>query len=327
MTWGVLRFQLAQALPGVSLDLLDEWLNCRYETVLESTDWTGRKAHAMVQTVAAHQSSTDTVTFTTGSAIVTGLGTGWTSAATVGLWIFRPGDSVIYQVVAWNSTTEIIIDRPYEGVGTEPTGTAYPASAYVIMQHIYPLPSDLGSIVECVSPTTQFPMAVFTKSEMDASAGCRTLVDDPDSYALCDDSSENAAPVLHQIEFYPPPRYARGIAIEYLRSANGFDGSNTGSGPLPFISNSVLLYGCRADGYAYLAGKTDAPGDKSTYLQLAKMHEAKFGEELARLLRVEHQQRRKMTPVKLASRFTRHRMARASRTMNSTWGRGAGGPL
>lgn len=326
MTWGQLRFQLQTALPGVSLDLLDEWLNSRYEQILEATDWTGRKSHATVQTVAAYTSSADTTTLTTGSAVVVGVGTAWTAPATIGLRFYRPGDSVIYQVAQWNNSTSLVLDRPYAGIGTEAAGTVYAGSAYVIMQNIYSLPTDLGTLVTVTDPVTGFPMAEFTKDQLDASAGLRTLVDKPCAYAIYDDSTESAPPVLHQIEFYPPPKYARGIPVEYLRMANGFDGSNTGSSPFPFVSNTVLLYGARADGYAYLAGKTDAPGDKNAYLKLAAMHEAKYAEELARLIRIEHQQRRKIAPVKMADRFTRHRMARASRTMNSTWGRGAGGP-
>ncbi len=326
MTWGQLRFQLQTALTGVSLDLIDEWLNSRYEQVLRRCEWTGRKAHATIQTVAAYQSVSDKVTLTTGSAAVFGASTSWTSAATVGRWFYRPGDTVIYQIAQWNSATSITLDRSYEGIGTEAAGTVYSGSAYVIMQHIYTLPADLGSIVEVIDPETGRPMPEFTKEQLDASAGMRTMVDNPAAWAVYDDTTESAPPVLHQIELFPPPLYARGISMEYLRAANGFDGSNTSASPLPFVGNAVLLYGCRADGYAYLAGKTDDVGDKGAYLKLASMHEAKYGDELAALLREEAQQRRKMTPVKMADRFTRHRMARSMRGMNNYWGRGQGGP-
>jgi hypothetical protein len=164
---------------------------------------------------------------------------------------------------------------------------------------------------------------------MERSCGPRTLLASPASWALYDDSPENSPPVLHQLRLFPPPLNARGIPVEYVHTAVGWDGSTTSGSPLPFVSSSVLLYGCRADGYGYLAGKTDAPGEKSAYLTLARMAEAKFGEELARLLLLEHAQRRKIVPIKMASRFTRHRLARGARnardgvtgtnTDESTW--------
>lgn len=311
MTWGQLRLQLQTTAPGVSLDLLDEFLNTRYEQALEATDWTGLKAHATIQTQAAYQSGTDSVTVTVGSTTVTGSGTAWTSAIT-GQRFYKPGDMVIY-TATYVSGTSLTLDRAYEGNGTEASGTVHAASAYVFMQHIYALPSDCRSIVTVLNPITGLPMADFSKDQLDASSGRRTLVADPTSWAEYDDSAETSPPVLHQIEFYPPPLRARGFALEYLRAALGFDGGNTSGSPLPFLSSSLLLYGVRADIAAHLEK-----------LAQAAMYERKFQEELARLLRVEHMQRRVKTPVRMAEKYTRHRMARATR--GRTWGPGQGGP-
>lgn len=325
MTWGQLRFTLQTSLPGVTLDLLDEWLNCRYEAVLSSCDWTGIDYHTTLMTTAAYQSGSDTVTLTLGNAGVVGVGTTWTAAATLGMQFYRPGDSVIYTVTAWNSATSITLDRPYEGNGADAVGTVYSASAYVFMQNVYPLPADVSIVVTCLDPVTGFPLTPFTKDAADVSWGPRTLVQDPESYCITDDSNESAPPVVHQIELFPPPLYARGIKIKYQHSAIGFDGSSTGASPLPWVSNSVLLYGVRADANAHLAGKTDAAGEKAAYLGLAKMYELKFDSELARLLRQEHVQRRQKRPLQMATRFIRHRLTRAGRGFNNDWGPGAGG--
>lgn len=327
MTWGQLRFQLQTSAPGLSPDLLDEFLNGRYEQVLEAADWLGLKAHANISTQAAYQSGTDTVTLTVGSAAVTVTGTTWPEAIT-GLRIYRPGDSVIY-TVTWTSTTTFNLDRPYEGHANDAAGTVYAGSAYVFMQNIYTLPSDCRTVVTILDPVTGFPLTKFSKDQLDESCGPRTLLQDPTSYAVYDDSDENSPPVLHQVELFPPPLSARAFPVEYLRAANAFDGTNTSDSPLPWVSQSVLLYGCRADVQAYLASQAAAAanaGSAAAHDRMAGKYEAKFQDELARLLRVEHQQRRKPTPLRMHQRFTRHRLERAGRGLINYWGPGQGGP-
>lgn len=313
-TWGQLRLILQTGAPEVPLDLLDSWLNERYEQVLEATDWIGRKAHASLETTAAYQSSTDSVTATVGSTAVTGLHTSWTSAIT-GQRFYIPGDTAVY-VMTYVSATSLTLDRAYEGQGSDPAGTVYSASPYVFMQDVYTLPSDCDSVVTVLDPISGQPLAPFTKDGLDASVASRALIGYPQSWAQYDDSAEASPPVLHQIQLYPPPQYARGFPLEYLRLANAFTGSNTSSSPLPFLSNSVLLNGVRADIQVYLENFTGAKG-----------YEAMFENELARLLRVEHTQRRVKTSVKMADRFTRHRLARSARGLMSAWRGGEpGGP-
>lgn len=315
MTWGQLRFQLVQtAGPSISLDLLEGWLNARYEQVLGATDWVGLRAHATVQTTAAYQSGADTVTLTVGSTAVTGVGTAWVQAAVTGMKFYRPGDTVTY-TATWISGTALTLDRPYEGNGNDPPGTVYSGTQYVLMQNVYTLPADCATVVGMTDPVTGYPLTRFSETEMDASVGARTLVADPASYCVYDDSAESNPPVLHQVELYPPPLKARGVAVAYRRGAFGFDPTNPGASPLPFVSSAVLLYGARADVYAHLG-----------QMAQAQACELKFQEELRRLLLVEHAQRREKPKMRMADRFTRHRFARATRGWSNTWGPGQGGP-
>lgn len=310
MTWGQLRLQLQLSGPDLPLDLIDAYLNSRYEQVLESSDWTGLKAHATIQTTAAYQ--TGTVTLTVGSTTATGSGTTWTAGMT-GRQLYRPGDRTTY-TVTYVSATSFTLDRPYEGFGSDADGTVYADADYVVMQNVYTLPEACREIVTLINPITGLPMPEFSKDELDRSSGPRCLIGDPNCYAVYDDSTESTLPVLHQIELYPPPQYARGLQMEYTKATLGFSGENTTSAPLPWVSSTILLYGCRADIATWLKD-----------FNSAKMYEAKFQEELARLLRIEHQQRRKIRPLGMAGRFTRHRLARATRTFSRGWGSGQGG--
>jgi hypothetical protein len=304
-TWGYLRFQLLQSNPGKSLDLLDSWLNTRYQSVLDSTDWTGVHANATLQTQAAYLSTTDTVTFTVGSAAVVGSGTTW-AATIVGDMVYRTGDQAVYKVTTWTDATHFTLDRPYEGTGIDAPGVVYAAAAYTFMQYIYALPADCKAVERILDPFTDYPLAQFTPAEMDASAGPLTMVGEPQSWAEIADSAEViGTPSVHQVQLYPPPLLERGYPLEYLRNAFQFNGTNLAQSPLAFVSDAVILYGAKAD-IAMDNGK----------LAIAAGFEVQFKTELNRLLLLEHSKRRKNPTVKMDPRFTRHRMMRVVRGSN-----------
>jgi hypothetical protein len=324
MTWGQLRFQLQTGAPGVPADLLDEFLNTTYEAVLEATDWQGLKYHCAVQTLAAYQSATDTVTLTVGQTGVTGLGTNWGSSQS-GLKFYRPGDTPTYVFTQTGATTATL-DRPYEGNGIDAAGTVYLGAAYVLMQNVYALPSDVRTVVSVLDPMTGFPLQPFSQDRLDQSAGPRTLVQDPVSYAITDDSGESGGAVVHQIEFFPPPVHARAMSVEYVHAALAFDGASTQTSPLPFVSTGVLLDGARAKVARHLAGSAEAPAAAAGYSVQANSYEALFQLGLRRMLLLEHSQKRPKATMRMADRFVRHRMARAARGRNNNWGPGMGGP-
>jgi hypothetical protein len=196
--------------------------------------------------------------------------------------------------------------------------TVYAASPYAFMQNVYALPADCRAVESILDAATAYPLQAMTQAQLDASAGPRTMVEDPQIYAVAEDSPEvyAGAPTLHQVELYPPPQRARGYTVEYLRAAYGFDGTNLAASPLPFVSQSILLFGVRAD-IAVWQGKLPA----------AQAYELKYQEELKRLLMIEHSQRRSKPKFVMADRFTRHRLERASRGFSNGWRGGqAGGP-
>jgi hypothetical protein len=313
MTWGQLKLQLTLGAAGVNPELIDGWLNTRYARILQRTDWKGLEAHATIQTTAAYQSGSDTVTFTVGSAAVAGSGTTWTSAIT-GQKLYRPGDNAIY-TVTFVSATALTLDRPYEGNDADAIGMAYAAAQYVFMQNVYTLPDDCSSVISIINPADGLPMNGMSKAELDACVGPRTLVENPEIYALYDDSAEASPPVLHELEFYPPPRYSRGFPLAYRRAGYGFDGDNTSSSPLPFVTDGALLEGVRADIAAHLDN-----------LAKATLQEGKFEAEVTAMLDVEHKQRRVKVALQMAPRFTRHRFIRGIRGFARNWGPGQGGP-
>jgi hypothetical protein len=306
LTWGQIRLNLLQTSPGIPLDLLDEWMNARYGSVLQATDWIGLKGHTTIGTTAAYQSGTDTITAVVGQIAILGTGTAW-DASLEGRLFYIPGDDAVY-TVDFQSPTLLALDRPYEGRGGAPVNTVVAASPYVIMQDVYPLPGDFRSIVTVLSPRG-LPLQPFTKDGLDRIAGSRARIGYPEAWAEYDDSPEASPPVVHQIQFSPAPLNAAGYTVEYLRAAQGFDGRCLTNTPLPFVTPTVILAGVRAD-IAIFQDK----------FQKALGYQAQFDKELARMLQVEHAQRRVKTAMQMAPRFTRHRILRVLRGYNAHGG-------
>ncbi len=310
-TWGTLRYNILQQVPGTNLDVLDGFLNGRYEQILGAADWTGIHARAELQTAAAYLSDTDTCTLTVGSSTVVGVGTAWTDAY-VGMKFYRVGDEPVYTVTAVGSATSLTLDRPYEGYGEDAPGVQYASSGYVFMQNVYTLPADSKALERVLDSLTNFPLIKFTPAELDETAGSRAQVGYPQNWTEIEDTAEViGTPTVHQVELFPPPRFARGMTIEYLRNAFTFDGQNLAQSPLPFISDSCITYGVKAD-LAADAGK----------ISQAQTFEAKFNAELARMLRVEFTQRRTKPTMRMAPRFWRHRVERRARGYNYGWNNG-----
>jgi hypothetical protein len=288
LTWGQIRLSLQQTRPGISLDLIDEFLNVRYARVLDHTDWLWLEATAYVETGAAYQSTTDTVTVTQGLNTITGAGTSWTSGLT-GKKFQVSADGPFY-AFTYVSPTSATLDRLYEGMGGSGFG-------YRLFTNIYSLPSDFKERVDVTSPDNGFPLTDLSGQEMDESVGFRDETGTAAAYAIGADTSGN-----WQIELFPIPDAARGYPVRYRKSTAGFSGTNTGAAPLPEVSDGVLLNGCRADIWAL------DPADPNK----VKFYEGRFADELATMLRADLRKRppQKMLPAK---RFTRHRLERVLR--------------
>jgi hypothetical protein len=127
------------------------------------------------------------------------------------------------------------------------------------------------------------------------------MVGEAACWAQTDDSPEASPPVLKEVEFYPPPVCARGFLAEYQKIATRFDGESTSLSPLPFVGDAVLLNGVRADIQLHLKD-----------FAAAAAYELLYEKELAKLLRVDYVQVKGPSAFAVASRFSRHRLARAT---------------
>jgi hypothetical protein len=288
-TFGQLRLTLQQSLPGLSLDLIDEFLNTRYSYILEHMRWQGLEQTAYIETVATYFSSTDTVSVTQGSTAVVGVGTSWTSALTGQK--FRVVDDGPFYVFTYVSATSATLDRAYEDSTESGMG-------YQIFTNTYALPTYCKAVLSIESADDGFRLTELTEMEMGDSVGFRDSAGNPAVYAI---DVTQASGTLETVELFPYPCQAKGYPIRYLAMAPGFTGSNTGNSPLPFVSDGSILAGVRADGWAELGN-----------VEKVAFYESKFAKELAQMVKAEMLRKPKVR-LKPDRSTTRHRIARLLR--------------
>lgn len=295
-TWGQIRLLLQQSFPGVSLDTIDEKINSRYALILSLLDWKGLEKSGTIETVAAID--TGTVTLTNGSEAVSGAGTNWTSAIT-GMQLELPDRPELY-TVTFVDATALVLDRPFEGP-TSPSG----GGGYTLLQSIYALPKDCRNLRVITNPVTGRELIQKSELGFAEQIGFPRMEGVAEMYIPQPDLIDpNTGFVLaQQIRLYPLPRLARGYPIVYEQMAPGFDGANTSLGPLQFVSDAALLAGCKAD----LELEKETPN-------MAKVqgYEAGFQKQFTGMLHVEND-KRPSVPLRMHPAYTRHRAVRLLR--------------
>lgn len=225
MTYGALKIRLVQMFPGVSLDLIEGWIQDRYSEILAELDWSRLNVESILLTTAPYTTGTAAVTL--GSASIVGTGTAWTAAMS-GRAFRVTGRDEIYEFSYVTATTGTL-DRVYEG----PTGAT---AGYSIAQAIYPLPSDARLLEDGAFSGLER----LTHGQLNSTAALRTVTGTPRYWAsyLMDDGS---TPPRLQVEFWPTPDTAAGIPFSYVSDAA--DLTSTATVLAVWISSTALLEG------------------------------------------------------------------------------------
>jgi hypothetical protein len=289
-TWGQIRLLLSPAAATLSPDLLDGFINTRYAEILDHYPWKGLEVNTTLETTAAYTSGT--VSVTQGSAAIVGTGTVWTSGMS-GLKFNAIADATTY-VFTFVDATHGTLDRLYEG-GSSATAT------FAIFQDTYVLPANVKTLLSVVSPITGRPLEDLTERQEIERPLVPFCPGEPQGWAMAEDTNELNPPVLHTVRLTPAPNEARGYPMRYQKATAGFDGTTTAAGMLPWVTDQVLLNGCKADIKAELK-----------YLESAEMYEAKFTAGLAAMVRQDIA-RRGQAAAKMGATWTRYRQRRLVR--------------
>ena len=287
-TWGELREELVMEFPGIDLSLLANWLTRGYEEILDSLQWVLLEGDSILQTTAPY--TTGTVALTLGSNAVTGTGTTFTSGMT-GRRFWAGGEAVY--TFTQTSATGGTLDRPWEGATNATAG-------YSIFQARYQLGLAVKNLSAVQNPQLGADLKRLTSGEM-ARMQLAYQTGQPMYWAPAADTDETTPPVYHQIDLYPVPNSSVGLPFQYVLSPYGFDGSNTSSSPLPWVSTNAIVAHARARCLRSLGKFAEAQAELMSY---------RAG--LQQMILMETQ-RRPPDRIQMASRFTRHRQDRSTR--------------
>ena len=154
-TWGQLRLLLQAEFGEVGPDLLDGYLNTRYGDVLDRLAWKGLEVETVLQTTAAYQ--VGTVSVTLGSNAIVGTGTAFTTQMS-GMKFQALSDNTAY-TFTFVDATHGTLDRPYQGITNA-------AATYWIYQDEYTLPAAVKTVLSIISPVTGLPLEDWTKRQV-----------------------------------------------------------------------------------------------------------------------------------------------------------------
>ena len=214
MTFGQLKFRLAQMFPGFSLDLIEGWANDRYAEILSELPWSRLNVSAQLATTAPY--AMGTVAVAAGNTAVSLAGGFWTVAMN-GMAFRVAGRSEFYQISPSGNTTGTL-DRPYEG-------TTAPAAAYSIFQHIYPMPADCRLLYDEAFAGALGPMKRFDHGQLNESDPSRLQTGTPTGWAMYMD--DGSTPPRMQVELWPIPDSAIGIPFTYVGDASPLTATST----------------------------------------------------------------------------------------------------
>lgn len=252
--------------PQLSDTEISSIAQSRYEALYESYPWSRKLRDFTMNLVATVSSTTtDTVTVTNGSAVVTSAGTPFTSAM-LGRQI-RIGAEQQYHFI--NSVTSTSAIKLGDGEGNEITWAraTNTAAAWTIFKTLYTLPSDADWVVTLAG---QYTLDEFDggRAELDLFDPYRlSTTDTPTHWLYAGVNSSN----VRELELWPAPTAAQLLRGQYARQAPTLESSSTVDIHFP-----ALIYGTTADCYNMLYAKT---GDEA-YQKMGLFYEKKVTQVL-----------------------------------------------
>jgi len=206
MTYGDLKLRLTQAFPGVSLDLIEGWINDRYKEILAEITWSRMDVMAVLETTAPY--TTGTIAVTAGSRNVTLTGGTWSSLMN-GHALRVKEDQDFYELTVLTNTTGLL-DRNYDGA----TSTA---ASYSVSQFVYVLPDDCRLLEDDAFNGPLGQLTRFTHQQIDAFDPLRNMLGVPQVWASYMDA--NSVPPPMQVELWPWPDRVMSLPFTYQSAA------------------------------------------------------------------------------------------------------------
>lgn len=274
--------------------LAQQWLQRRYESVLERAPFSFLQKEATVQ--ISGEVSAGTVSVTLGSTTVTETtsnANGWSSSL-IGRYFRLDSRSEYYRITAYGDANPdtLTLERGYEG----PTATV---QTYSVFRRYYALATDVREILNMVllsDPTRR--LEEISQTQLQTSFSNRPTLAPPIWYALSQLDSSND----WQVEFYPIPDTVSGILYQYIQETPSL--ANGSTAILPQVGYGLLRSGWLADYWSWRGSQADS--DPSTAVVMSQQKEAEFEKRLAELL-MREAANQPITRLRIGTRFVSHR--------------------
>lgn len=294
MTYGQIKMQLQKLLPGVDQELIEGWIQGRYQRILDTISWKRQEAESVISAPASYQ--VGTVTATQGSNAISSDGTTptvWTAAMNGRM--VRIGNGTEYYQFTYVSPTSATLDRTYEGVSTT-------AAAYRIDQNVFLLPTN-ARIIRGVRPLHDRwrPLEMVTPGDLNRLSSFRNLYGTPSCVAQTWDNFSD--PPQLQLEFFPVPSSPNpqsqllSWAVDYIFEEAELDKDGSTATLKPFARPAAIMAGVQADA---MRPRPQWPGDIAS----SQLFEADYKTLVEQQLMINAQQRGP-TGIKLAKHLRR----------------------
>lgn len=235
---------------------VDRWLNYSQQDICARWPWPFLESRESIITVPDY--TTGTISVSSGSATVTGVGTTFTSImGTSGqYWIQFSGSNDWYLITARSSNTSITIEQVYQGT------TNLSAATFIVRKRYYSLSSSCDRVVDILNQATPLKLIQVDPRTIDDLRPNPQSTNSSYGYIMWGiDSSGNV-----QVIPYPFPSDARVFELKTIKRPT--DGAIS----LPNKYAHIIAWGAIAVGYAFLRK-----------LDLAQAWSAKFEQRLAQM--------------------------------------------
>lgn len=256
MNFRLMVLNIKQFCPQLSVPVIKQRVNIRYQQVLGYEDWEFLKDSTNIKIIGqSSNSSSQSCSVTEDSTTVTGSGTSWSSA--MDGWLFRVGtDEQPYVISSVNSTTSITLETAYGGTTDTDADFAYWPRYYS--------PS-VGDVGEVLSVVHQVELEEKSQAWLNTLDPERKSTGSPLYWSVF--SKDDALGAVN-LEIYPPADEDYVVTVNYKKLTSDLSDDSDE----PVFRAELLEAGALWDCYRLVYGVTQNPA----YIGLARDAQNEF---------------------------------------------------
>jgi hypothetical protein len=230
-TYGQVRVRIKTEFPSIQLDLIDGWIQDRYQEILAHLDW--QRTERQASTEVEQEFTLGVVTVQPGSQMVSlDISAGGAFLPKMDGWVMRIAESELF-TAAFVDGAFVRLDRAWNGVASQ--------SAFRLNKVFYPVPADCRILNQVRLAGAPYPLTRLTRAELNDWAPDRKQYGKPTHWSQVHDSL---------IEIYPIPTESGGLVLDY--TAELLQAMVASTTLAPWVTPACITAGVRSDCLAFL---------------------------------------------------------------------------